>query len=295
MKGSRNLNEGKSKDHQAALISSVGELRRVAEGNHLRLQHLELAVTNLTYICNSIRKDICSLGLSDQGLFRKVHGEGIDTRPTFATRSEKKGNMLGVQMRQLVEQAAALGILKDPKTTEDMKANQGKPARPAPKNVQAATEHQKRSTRSRIQTTELTTDKKMSMKLAGIKNNMGATQPKGPRKNSAKATTTANVSLKSTVKKTKTTISKVYVGSTTKRDNETAKGSVSVKSSIKKVETVKGQGTIKLMVKANQGDNHSHSAAKSGTRTLGCTSGAPVKSDLKARRKWSTTKEITVK
>lgn len=175
-----------------------------------------------------------------------------------------------------------------------MKANQEKPARPAPKNVQAATEHQKRTTRSRIQATESTTDKKMSMKLAGIKNNMGATQPKGPRKNFAKATTIAKVSLKSTVQKTKTTVSKVYVGSPATRDNETAKGSISVKSSIENVETVKGKGTIKLMVKANQGDNHSHSAAKSGTRTLGCTSGAPVKSDLKARRKWSTTKEITV-
>lgn len=175
-----------------------------------------------------------------------------------------------------------------------MKTNQEKPARPAPKNVQAATKHQKRSTRSRIQTTESTPDKKTSMKLAGIKN-MGATQPKGPRKNSAKATTAAKVSLTSTVKKTKTTISKVYVGSTAKRDRETAQGSISVKSSIKNVETVEGKGTIKLMVKANQGDNHSHTAAKSGTRTLACTSGAPVKSDLKARRKWNTTKEITVK
>jgi len=175
-----------------------------------------------------------------------------------------------------------------------MKPNQEKPTRPAPKNVQAATKHQIRPTQSLIQTTESTTEKQISMKLAGIKN-IGATQRKGPRKNSAKATTTSKVSLKSTVKNTKATISKVYVQSTAKRAEETAKGSISAKSSIKNVETLKGKGMTKLTVKANQGDYTSHSAAKSSALTSACTPGPPFKSDLKARRKWSTTKELTVK
>jgi len=122
MKGSSRLHEAKSEDHQAALISLIGELRRVAEANQLRLQHLELAVANLTNICYAIRKDICSLGFSDPGSFRKVQGVGIDVRPLSSWSTSpglqlKNGNMLGVQMQQLVDQAGALGILKDPKST----------------------------------------------------------------------------------------------------------------------------------------------------------------------------------
>ncbi|XP_010686178.2 uncharacterized protein LOC104900460 [Beta vulgaris subsp. vulgaris] len=312
-------------DQQIAMISSVKEIQRVTDANQLRLQHLELAVANLTSICSIIRNDMYSLSSSSNyDSYRRVQAEAIEMkRRTSSTRMRSsspclnlKDDVLGVQMKQLVKQAAALGILKDSRTsslilTGDMKANSKTPTstKPALKKLQAttktapmkvqattktapkkvqATKKQKSSTKLLVESMDSTTEKKMSMKVATGKNhNMGASQlskaKRPPEKNADnKATATTKVSLESTVRNTKTTISKVYVNqSAAKKSKETT---------VKNVETTQDKGSIKLTIKAHDQGHKSQNttAVKSHAATDTNSSPGTAKSDLRPRRKWST-------
>ncbi|XP_056689546.1 uncharacterized protein [Spinacia oleracea] len=309
MRNSSKMDEAsKSKDdQQVSLIPPVQEIRRVAVANQMRLQQLELAVANLTSICSAIRHDMYSLSssLSNQGSFTKVQAEVVEMkRPSYTRTSssslELKDDVLGVQLQQLVKQAAALGILNsspiDQLSAGNVKENSKIPIRSTPKKVQA-TLSKKDSTKQPVQRMELTTEKKLSMKHTTVKNNnMGATQsktakapPESSAGNNLKATSTAaKFSLKSTVKRTKTTISKVYV-------NQPPIWNKGKETIVKNVQKIQGKGSIKLTVKTHQGRIKPDTAPKSHASTKKNSSPGAVKSDLKPRRKWSTAEAITLK
>ncbi|KAK9756683.1 hypothetical protein RND81_01G114700 [Saponaria officinalis] len=205
--------------------------------------------------------------------------------------------MLGIQMQQLVEQAAALGIFKETKTASTKVSGQVKNSRPqtreAPTNAQATI------TKPLVQTKESTTQKKMHIRVGAINcESMGATQPKGkvsPQSEvkTRKPATTAKVTLKSTVKKTKTTISEVEI---TNKNNTSSRPNISVKSSVQNVKTIQRKGSLKLKIQAGKGDK-SPTATKSRVSVkISSPSGATTmaKPDLKPRRRWSTTKDITL-
>ncbi|CAO2824870.1 unnamed protein product [Amaranthus hypochondriacus] len=214
----KKLKEGASiKKEEGALISSVKEIRRVADTNQLRLRHLELAVANLTTICNTIRNDMrCS--------------------PQSASATNgSTDDVLGVQMQLLLHQAASLGIIKDDNTNYSLINPPGNMetiskacTKPSLKKVQ--TTNQKSMTKSLVKSMESSTiEKKMSKKL----HNMGTTQtkPKTPQQNNPNK----NIK-KSTVMKTKTTsIANMYVNKSAEKKNR--------ESSLKKnVEKLQGKG-----------------------------------------------------
>ncbi|KAL9238825.1 hypothetical protein vseg_013198 [Gypsophila vaccaria] len=302
MRSSTKLDESKPRSEE-----TLRGIHRVAEDNSLRLQQLEMAIANLTSICSGLRMDVSSmLSVSVQGSVQKVQAEANEVKP-HSSRSNSPGldmkdQRLGLQMQQLVEQATALGIFKETKTTasskvsgqvKDLRAQ----TRETAKNVQSTTTPQS-STNPLIQTKESTTQKKMQIKLGAIKNTAGTAQSKGkvsPQSevNTQKPASTAKVTLRSTVKRTKTTISEVRL---TNKNKDTSRPNISLKSSVQNVKTIERKGSLKLRIQAGGGDK-SPTAMKSRLllKTSSPSGAAPVaKPDLKPRRKWSTTKEITL-
>ncbi|XP_021716235.1 uncharacterized protein LOC110684134 [Chenopodium quinoa] len=292
MRNSSKLDEAsKCKDdqQQVSLITSVKEIRRVADINQMRLQQLELAVANLTTICSAIRHDMYTLNsASNQGSLNKVQAEVVEMKRPSYTRSSSsdKDDVLGLQMQQLVKQAAALGILKDSDASPipgNEKANSKIQTRLSPKKMQT-TPNKKSSTKQPIRRLESTTKRKTSMKLATVNKNMGASSA-----GSNKASASAKVSLKSTVKRTKTTISKVYVDQPTQKQGKD--------TVVKNVQQKEDKSSIKLTVKAHQGNNKSQSSSSSKSHSPTKTNSSPgaVKSDIKPRRKWNTPEDIMLK
>uniref|UniRef100_A0A803KS41 Uncharacterized protein n=1 Tax=Chenopodium quinoa TaxID=63459 RepID=A0A803KS41_CHEQI len=227
---------------------------------------------------------------SNHGSLNKVQTEVVEMKRPSYTRSSSpsKDDVLGAQMQQLVKQAAALGILKDSNTSPIPgieKANSKIQTRLSPKKMQAAT-NKKSSTKQPIRRLESTAERKMSMKLATVNKNMGATQSSSASSNKAMAS--AKVSLKSTVKRTKTTISKVYVDQPSQKQGKD--------TVVKTVQQKEDKGSIKLTVKAHQGYNKSQlSASKSHSPIKTNSSPGAVKSDIKPRRKWSTPEDFALK